>query len=97
MKVRKVTKIEQKPSLFLQQVDLQPEKKKRVSAYARVSTEMDEQLNSYEAQIDYYTKHIKANGEWDFVKVYTDEGISGLMTKKRAGFQSMIEDALNGK
>ncbi len=97
MKVRKVTKIEKRPSSFLQPVDLHPEKKKRVAAYARVSTEMDEQLNSYEAQIDYYTKHIKANNEWDFVKVYTDEGISGLMTAKREGFQSMVEDAICGK
>ena len=72
-------------------------KRRKVAAYARVSTDMDEQLNSYEAQISYYTKHIKSNPEWDFVKVYTDEGISGLMTKKREGFQEMIADALAGK
>ena len=59
--------------------------KRRVSAYARVSTDMDEQLNSYEAQISYYTQHIKENPEWQFVKVYTDEGVSGLMTKKTRG------------
>lgn len=41
--------------------------KRRVAAYARVSTDMDEQLNSYEAQIDYYTKHIKGNPNWEFV------------------------------
>lgn len=52
---------------------------------------------SYEAQISYYTEHIKKNPEWTFVKVYTDEGISGLMTKKREGFQTMIKDALSGK
>lgn len=71
--------------------------KRRVAAYARVSTDMDEQLNSYEAQIDYYTKHIKGNPNWEFVKVYTDEGITGLMTKNREGFQEMITDALAGK
>lgn len=71
--------------------------KRRVAAYARVSTDIDEQLNSYEAQISYYTQHIKENPEWQFVKVYTDEGISGLMTKKREGFQEMIADALSGK
>lgn len=71
--------------------------KRRVAAYARVSTDMDEQLNSYKAQISYYTQHIKENPEWQFVKVYTDEGISGLMTKKREGFQEMIVDALSGK
>ena len=72
-------------------------RKRKVAAYARVSTDMDEQLNSYEAQISYYTKHIQENPKWQFVKVYTDEGISGLMTKKREGFQEMIADSLAGK
>lgn len=71
--------------------------KRRVAAYARVSTDQDEQFTSYEAQIDYYTKYIKANDEWEFVNVYTDEGISGTSTKRRDGFKQMIEDALNGK
>ena len=63
----------------------------------RVSTDKDEQFTSYEAQVDYYTKYIKEKPEWEFVKVYTDEGISGTNTKKRDGFNQMIEDALNGK
>lgn len=46
--------------------------KKRVAAYARVSTDSEEQLSSYEAQVDYYTRHIKSNTEWEFVEVYTD-------------------------
>lgn len=46
--------------------------KKRVAAYARVSTNDEEQQTSYEAQIDYYTQHIKANSDWEFVEVYTD-------------------------
>ncbi|MDD4057086.1 MAG: recombinase family protein, partial [Bacilli bacterium] len=71
--------------------------KRRVAAYARVSTDQDEQFTSYEAQIDYYTKYIKANDEWEFVNVYTDEGISGTSTKRRDGFKQMIEDALKGK
>ena len=62
-------------------------RKKRVAAYARVSTDMDEQLNSYEAQISYYTEHIRGNPEWTFVRVYTDEGISGLMTKNEKAFR----------
>jgi DNA invertase Pin-like site-specific DNA recombinase len=70
--------------------------KKRVDAYARVSTDMEEQLSSYEAQVDYYTRHIKANAEWVFVEVYTDEGISATSTKKRDGFNRMIRDALDG-
>ena len=71
--------------------------KRRVAAYARVSTDQDEQFTSYEAQIDYYTKYIKANDEWEFVNVYTDEGISGTSTKRRDGFKQMIDDALKGK
>lgn len=68
-----------------------------MAAYARVSTDQDEQFTSYEAQIDYYTKYIKANDEWEFVNVYTDEGISGTSTKRRDGFKQMIDDALKGK
>ena len=46
--------------------------KRRVAAYARVSTDSDEQFTSYEAQIDYYTQYIKKRDDWEFVKVYTD-------------------------
>ncbi len=71
--------------------------KRKVAAYARVSTDLEEQVTSYKAQVDYYTKYIKEREDWDFVKVYTDEGISGTSTRKREGFQQMISDALNGK
>ena len=71
--------------------------KRRVAAYARVSTDEDEQLNSYENQINYYTRYIRSRPEWEFVGLYSDEGISGLNTKKRDGFRQMVEDALNGK
>ena len=72
-------------------------KKRRVAAYARVSTDSDEQFTSYEAQIDYYTQYIKKRDDWEFVKVYTDEGISGTNTKRREGFNEMVADALAGK
>jgi len=72
-------------------------RKRRVAGYARVSTDKDEQFTSYEAQIDYYTQYIKRNPEWEFVTVYTDEGLSGLNAKKREGFNQMVEDALAGK
>lgn len=72
-------------------------KKRKVAAYARVSTDSDEQFTSYEAQVDYYTKFIKANPQWEFVEVYTDEGITGTNTKRREGFKRMIQDALAGK
>ena len=71
--------------------------KRRTAAYARVSTDSDEQFTSYEAQIDYYTQYIQRHSDWEFVKVYTDEGISATNTKHRDGFNEMIEDALNGK
>lgn len=72
-------------------------KRRRVAGYARVSTASDEQFTSYEAQIEYYTNYISANPDWEFVKVYADEGISGLNTKNREGFNTMIADALAGK
>ena len=72
-------------------------KKRRVAAYARVSTDHDDQFTSYEAQIDYYTKFIKARDDWEFIRVYTDEGITGTSTKHREGFKSMVADALAGQ
>ncbi len=71
--------------------------KRKVAGYARVSTDSDEQFTSYAAQVDYYTTYIQSRPEWEFVEVYTDEGISALNTQKRDGFNRMIEDALNGK
>ena len=69
----------------------------RVAAYARVSTDEEEQLSSYEAQVDYYTRYIQSNPEWTFVEVYADEGLSGTNTRKRRNFNRMIDDALAGK
>lgn len=71
--------------------------KKRVAAYACASIDTEEQLSSYEAQVDHYTRHIQAYDEWDFVKVHTDEGISATSTAKRDGFRQMAQDALDGK
>ncbi len=71
--------------------------KRRVAAYARVSTDSDEQFTSYEAQIDYYTKFIQQHEDWTYISVYTDEGITGTNTKKREGFNQMVTDALAGE
>lgn len=71
--------------------------KKKVAAYARVSTDMEEQATSYEAQVNYYENYIKRNKEWEFCGIYADEGLSGTSIKKRDGFNRMINDALNGK
>lgn len=72
-------------------------KRRRVAAYARVSTDQEEQLTSYEAQKDYYTQYIKSRIDWEFVGVYADEGITGTSTKHRVEFKRMIADALEGK
>jgi len=72
-------------------------KKRRVAGYARVSTDHDDQVTSYEAQVDYYTNYIKSRDDWDFAGIYTDEGISATNTKRREGFKRMIADAKAGK
>lgn len=71
--------------------------RRKVAAYARVSTDKEEQENSFDAQVEYYTNKIKANPEWEFAGVYSDEGISGTSTKQRDGFNRMLTDALAGE
>ena len=71
--------------------------RRKVAAYARVSTDLEEQQSSYQAQIDYYTDYIQGRADWEFVGMYADEGISGTSTKHRQGFQTMITDALAGR
>ena len=73
-----------------------PAHKRRVAPYARVSTLKEEQENSFEAQVDYYTKYVAEHPEWEMVDIYTDEGTTGLNTKKRDGFKKMVADALAG-
>ena len=71
--------------------------KRKVAGYARVSTGNEDQANSYEAQVDYYTNYIKKRADWEFVSVYTDDGVSGTSTAKRKGFNQMVDDALAGR
>ena len=71
--------------------------RRRVAGYARVSTDHDEQLTSYQAQVDYYTEYIKSRNDWEFVGIYTDEVISATNTHRREGFKMMIADAKAGK
>lgn len=68
-----------------------------VAAYCRVSTDSEEQENSYEAQVSHYTKYIKSKPEWQMVEVYADDGISGANTAKRDEFNRMIADCEAGK
>ena len=69
----------------------------RVAPYCRVSTDKEEQLSSYEAQIEYYTARIAENPDWTMVRMYADEGISGTSMKKRKEFLKMVEDCEKGK
>lgn len=73
------------------------QKIRRVAGYARVSTELEEQQSSYEAQIDYYTAYIQSRSDWELAGIYTDEGITATNTRHREGFNSMVRDALGGK
>ncbi len=68
----------------------------RVTYYARVSSESDEQLNSLDNQIAYYEDLIRRNRVWTYVPGYVDEGLSGISTKKRKHFNEMITDAKEG-
>lgn len=68
-----------------------------MAAYCRVSTDQEEQLLSYENQVNYYTKFIKDNPLYTFAGVYADEGISATNTKKREEFNRMIADCRDGK
>ncbi len=72
-------------------------REKRVAAYARVSTDSDEQMGSVEAQKDYFEKLIREKPGWVLVGVYADEGISGTSLNRREAFARMIDDAMDGK
>ena len=69
----------------------------RVTFYARVSSESDEQLNSLNNQVTFYEDLIHKNSAWEYVTGYVDEGLSGISTKKRENFHRMVEDAKAGK
>ena len=66
------------------------------SGLCQVSTDHDDQISSYEAQVDYYTNYIRERDDWEFVGIYTDEGISATNTRHRDGFKRMVRDAMDG-
>lgn len=70
--------------------------KLRVAAYCRVSTDKDDQTNSLISQRRYFADYINRHEDWVLNDVYYDEGISGTQTKKRAGFNAMIDEAMQG-
>ena len=95
--MKKVITIQATPSIIRSSSDDFSLKKRRVAGYARVSTDHEDQATSYESQMRYYSEYINERDDWEFVKMYSDEGISGTNTKLRTGFKAMVEDALNGK
>lgn len=72
-------------------------RKLRVAAYCRVSTEEEEQQGSFEIQKLYYTEKINSAPEWEVAGIYADDGISGVHTKRRDGFNQMIQDCKKHK
>ena len=72
------------------------ETKRRVAAYCRVSTDNEDQANSFESQQRYFRQYIERNPDWELYAIFADEGISGTNTKKRKEFNRMIECAKNG-
>ncbi len=71
-------------------------KRLRVAAYCRVSTDSEDQLNSYKSQVQHYTDLIKSKSEWDLAGIYADEAITGTQVTKREDFQRLINDCMNG-
>ena len=65
----------------------------KVAAYCRVSTDKDDQANSFESQQRYFREYIDRQPDWELYKIYADEGITGTSTQKRAAFNRMINDA----
>ena len=96
MAQRRVTQIPATISRFTA-APINSRKKRRVAGYARVSADHEDQVSSYEAQVDYYTNYIKEREDWEFVRIYTDEGISATNTRHREGFKRMVADALAGQ
>ena len=71
-------------------------KRLRVAAYCRVSTDSEDQLNSYKSQVAYYTELIKGNSDWSLAGIYADEAITDTQVTKREDFQRLINDCMNG-
>ena len=69
----------------------------KVAGYCRVSTDSEDQMNSFQSQKMFFRDYIQQHPEWDLYEIYADEGISGTSTKKRVQFNRMINDAYRGK
>ena len=89
--------VREMPCINILQVTETLEELEPVAAYARVSTEKEEQEDSFERQVEHYTQMISENPKWRMVEVYADPGISGTRAEKRPNFMRMIQDCRQGK
>ena len=94
---RNITVIPAKQISTAESGTAQSVQKLKMAAYCRVSTDQEEQLLSYENQVNYYTNYISENPLYEYAGTYADEGISGTNTKKRDEFNRMIADCRSGK
>lgn len=94
---RSITVIPAKQISIAESGTAQSVQKLKMAAYCRVSTDQEEQLLSYENQVNYYTNYISENPLYEYAGTYADEGISGTNTKKRDEFNRMIADCQGGK
>ena len=86
------------PQVQIIEPTIKPQEQKiRVCAYARVSSDSDDQLNSFSAQVEYFTRLIQSHSDWEFVDIYADEGITGTRADKRDEFQRLMRDCRAGR
>lgn len=93
---KRVTAIPADPQASVSEAEYR-KKHLRVAPYCRVSTQKDDQLPSYESQIEYYTELIAKRPEWTMVRLYADQGKSGTSTKKRKEFNKLMQDCRKGR
>ena len=94
MVVRKIEKLEGRINRV---TGTKIQERQRVAPYCRVSTDSEEQKNSYKSQLSYYKDLINKKPEWAFVDIYADEAITGTQVTNREDFQRMINDSMNGE
>ena len=85
------------PQVKVIQPIAEQEKKLRVAAYARVSSDSADQLNSFATQVGYYTSYIQSKEEWEFAGLYADEAVTGTAADKRDDFQRLLADCRAGR
>lgn len=97
LEARKVQVLRPVPTLVMDDNNMPVEATKRVAAYCRVSTDSEEQMLSYDAQVSEYKKKIEETADWQLADIYADAGISGTNIKHRTAFNRMIADCKAGK